>query len=864
MKKILFLTGFLFFSVFLSAQEKFAKMIPVFAVQDVTTRFGRPMPDSIYIYNIGTGRLYFLLETATAVETLKNVLACDTCYKSAIDSMTTLYVDTLLVGFISVDSAVFVKLFADSAAFNKVHVNDSALFDAAAELYWDKDEYIGRKDANGLVTSGSWTTTDTGFVAVVSATGNILGLGTLNHLSGAGGGAATGVLTLSSNGTPQLVLNDLDAADAQEPMWYMQSANNASKGIFYFGYGDRSSGTVMTGYTDVMLVDASSFTLGSTIGTGTQTLYSGKIVGNDSARVEGSSLFKRPINIRQTNTDPQIILRDVTNDITANIYADSVANLFIGLSSGVALTSGISNTGVGAYTLEHLTTGSYNYAIGTGALESNTTGSNNVAIGNSALVYNVDGSSNVAIGKASLQSNTSGSENVSIGRASQWYNETGTNNVSIGNHSGEFNVTGLSNVTIGDSAGHDNTLSNKLYIENSSADSISALIYGDFLKNWLRLNADVVIKNRLFLIDIPTAATEDTIIGKNINGSLYAIPVATGVLDLDTAVVLFKYDTIPSVASAKIGTRFDVDTLTGSIYDSLNIHWDTLVSHNTRILALKDTAAIHLDSLQSHNTRINTNLDSISAHNTRINNNVDSLAVHLDSLQSHNTRINLNVDSIAAHNTRILALKDSIAVHLDTLQSHNDRINLNLDSITAHNTRINAIIDSLGVHFDTAVAIRSDLNDLTNAVGDTANIAFLDQENTFTKDQTISADLETQGLTVTDSTSAWGPTSEYSTKYMFYQRNIVLYDDVLLTFFEAVHGWGFISGNDGDAFAAFRFKIDGTVTLLPGLSTADVDNADTDTKLCIYDLGTQIGIKNRLGTNEGFLISIHYASTTFP
>ena len=113
MKKILFLTGFLFFSVFLSAQEKFAKMIPVFAVQDVTTRFGRPMPDSIYIYNIGTGRLYFLLETATAVETLKNVLACDTCYKSAIDSMTTLYVDTLLVGFISVDSAVFIKLFAD-------------------------------------------------------------------------------------------------------------------------------------------------------------------------------------------------------------------------------------------------------------------------------------------------------------------------------------------------------------------------------------------------------------------------------------------------------------------------------------------------------------------------------------------------------------------------------------------------------------------------------------------------------------------------------------------------------------------------------------------------------------------------------
>jgi len=147
-----------------------------------------------------------------------------------------------------------------------------------AELYWGGDEYISWKNLNGLQTSGSWTLTgDTLFSAVVSTTGNILGLGTLNHLSGAGGGAATGVLTLSSNGTPQLVLNDLDAANAQEPMWYFQSANNASKGILYMGYGDRSSGTTMTGYTDVMVVDASSFTLGSTIGAGTQNFHAGYV-----------------------------------------------------------------------------------------------------------------------------------------------------------------------------------------------------------------------------------------------------------------------------------------------------------------------------------------------------------------------------------------------------------------------------------------------------------------------------------------------------------------------------------------------------------------------------------------------------------
>ena len=43
------------------------------------------------------------------------------------------------------------------------------------------------------------------------------------------------------------------------------------------GYGDRSSGTTMTGYTDVMVVDASSFTLGSTIGAGTQNFHAGYV-----------------------------------------------------------------------------------------------------------------------------------------------------------------------------------------------------------------------------------------------------------------------------------------------------------------------------------------------------------------------------------------------------------------------------------------------------------------------------------------------------------------------------------------------------------------------------------------------------------
>lgn len=100
-------------------------------------------------------------------------------------------------------------------------------------------------------------------------------------------------------------------------------------------------------------------------------------------------------------------------------------------------------------------------------------------------------------------------------------------------------------------------------------------------------NAQVHIDSSVFLYSVPTAATEDTIIAKNANGSLYAIPVSAGILGLDTASILFKYDTIRSAASAKIATKYDVDTLSLSVYDSLSIHLDTIQSHNDRLLALE-------------------------------------------------------------------------------------------------------------------------------------------------------------------------------------------------------------------------------------------------------------------------------------
>ncbi len=175
---------------------------------------------------------------------------------------------------------------------------------------------------------------------------------------------------------------------------------------------------------------------------------------------------------------------------------------------------------------------------------------------------------------------------------------------------------------------------------------------------------------------------------------------------VDTSVVLFKYDTTHGTASAKIGTKYETDTLAANIYDTLQKHSDTTQSHNVRILALNDTCARHLDSLQSHNIRL------LAL--------IDSTARHTDTLQSHNLRINAGTLS----NT---ATFDSLAIHLDTLQSHNTRLLAELDSLTRHT--------------DTLQSHNSRINVIKNALGDTANIAFQNQINIFTRNNTFSKNV---------------------------------------------------------------------------------------------------------------------------
>jgi hypothetical protein len=203
-------------------------------------------------------------------------------------------------------------------------------------------------------------------------------------------------------------------------------------------------------------------------------------------------------------------------------------NVFVGMQSAQALTTGkynsalgyqtlyknntgFSNQAFGAYALYTNISGYSNVAIGTRALYSNTTGSWNIAIGDSALykngnnatqphharyntavgtkalyanttgflntaqgvnalLNNTSGYSNTAIGSESLFSNSSGQLNTAIGIKALYYNTTGTFNTASGVSALNSNTNGYYNTASGFDVLYNNTTGN-----NNTADGSFAL-----------------------------------------------------------------------------------------------------------------------------------------------------------------------------------------------------------------------------------------------------------------------------------------------------------------------------------------------------------------------------------------------------
>jgi len=84
-----------------------------------------------------------------------------------------------------------------------------------------------------------------------------------------------------------------------------------------------------------------------------------------------------------------------------------------------------------------------------------------------------------------------------------------------------------------------------------------------------------------------------------------------------------------------------------------------------------------------------------------------------------------------------------------------------------------------------------------------------------------------------------------------------LADDAEITLPTGKAGWGFVQFGDNEQYGDFTFSSAGVVTL--GNVSASFVNTDTDGNACVYDAGSGIAIKNRLGSSKTIRYNINYS-----
>ena len=185
----------------------------------------------------------------------------------------------------------------------------------------------------------------------------------------------------------------------------------------------------------------------------------GKLIINNNATGNSHILFKSNNDILgdlYLNGTSLILGSRPSNSANATYGAN---NISIGpnnwSSTGVA---GNSNITIGDNSMQALTTGVSNIGIGT-TLNALTTGSNNVAVGDNSL-KNSNGSFNVAVGANAYQQGTGGSNVIVGGDAMSKY--SGNNNVVMGTQAMYYG-SGNNNVAIGTNANYNGTNSEATY-----------------------------------------------------------------------------------------------------------------------------------------------------------------------------------------------------------------------------------------------------------------------------------------------------------------------------------------------------------------------------------------------------------------
>ena len=82
-------------------------------------------------------------------------------------------------------------------------------------------------------------------------------------------------------------------------------------------------------------------------------------------------------------------------------------------------------------------------------------------------------------------------------------------------------------------------------------------------------------------------------------------------------------------------------------------------------------------------------------------------------------------------------------------------------------------------------------------------------------------------------------------------------DEAEIALSTARTGWGWAMAGDNEEIINFRFTAAGVVTIIS--NSANAVNTDTDAFLCVYDAGTGIAIKNRLGATKVIRYIVNYS-----
>ncbi|MCW5518917.1 hypothetical protein J1N09_03645 [Aureitalea sp. L0-47] len=415
-------------------------------------------------------------------------------------------------------------------------------FNSISGMFGIRNEFIGSTSSsagftgmeNRFLSSTTYNGIIYGLNNVIQAAGNSARYGVYNSISGSGTGDKYGSYTTipaSAGGQHYGVYSDVQNASGYAGYFIGRSSfgTDPSTGRYLLPAADGTSGQVLTTNGSGQLSFADQVTGANSI----DELSDGK--SDSDGTNNGSSVF-------------------LGINAGANDDSSDNQNLGIGFQSMFANTTGAFNTGLGYGTLQSNATSSYHTAIGHEALNSLNGGSGNVALGYRSLFNTTSASDNVGLGLQSIFSNTTGLSNVALGSNALYSNTTGNQNVALGRDAA-FNYSGSGSVFIGYQAGFNESNGNRLYIENSNADSGNALVYGEFDNDLLRINGT-------FQLGVPS-------------GTGYAFPTTDGtagqVLATDGAGLLSFTDPSADVDWYEVGTTSAPNAIGDDMFTQGNV-----------------------------------------------------------------------------------------------------------------------------------------------------------------------------------------------------------------------------------------------------------------------------------------------------